>query len=488
MHTSKYLPWILTIVMIAVLSRPALPQTVSASSSSHETISITENNGVQKWSRNYGPLSDFNIEVKGKIEVTEDDKDVKGMSDDGYLQISKTVFGSKRSIVMESLGGGKIKKEYFEGRTKMEWDTNGKAWLGEILPDLVRSSTVGAEGRVNRIFKQGGANAVLTEIEELEGDYVKAHYARLLLEKNIPSSDIPKVINTIADELSSDYYLSGLLKDAMPKLLTTEESANAYFRATEKIGSDYYRTLILKEALKKYAASPAQVKSILNAATSIGSDYYLSVILTSLLEEEQVKEESLNELIKVTSNIESDHYRTEVLMKALQKQGISKEALRNAVTAVGDIGSDYYKTSVFNAMAERNTLDPDVQIKVINIIKSSVGSDYYKSATLNTLLQHQNFSDESFEQLLDAAGDIGSDNYAADVIMHAGEKATSTNRLASVLKTAANIDSDHYLTTVLQELAPKVKSADNSVKEVYRQTAKSIDSETYYGRAIRAIE
>jgi hypothetical protein len=45
------------------------------------------------------------------------------------------------------------------------------------------------------------------------------------------------------------------------------------------------------------------------------------------------------------------------------------------------------------------------------------------------------------------------------------------------------------MSTVLIAIAPQIRTLnDNEVKDAYRQAAKQIDSETYFGRAIRAIE
>jgi hypothetical protein len=457
-----------------------------ASASTSQTISISDK-GTQKW-RTSTLLTDFNIELRGKIELTDDDKDVKSLSDDGYLEIEKTAFGSRRTIVIESLGGGKMKKEYYEGRTKMDWETNGKAWLAEILPGLVRSSTIGAEGRVDRFFRKGGAPAVLAEFENLEGDYTKAHYGKLLLAKNIPATEIPKVITTLAESISSDYYLSSLLKDSMEKLLVSKEAGDAFFKASEKIESDYYKSVVLKEALQKYSASPEQVKSILKSATSIESAYYLAVVLNSLLDETNVKEESMAELMQVSKKINSDYYRADVLSKAIQKKNISKSAMKTAVEAVAEVNSDYYKSNVFNAMAENTQMDNDIQLQVINLIGTSVESDYYAAVSLNKMLRNQKFTDNTISQLLAVAGKINSAYYASDVLQNAAKLDLTNGQVLAYLKATENISSDHYLTNALASIAPKVKTGDQSAKDAYRQAARKIGSETYYGRALRNIE
>lgn len=471
---------VLILFILSIFTRPVMAQNESASTS----VSRSEN-GVHRWTNG---LTDFNIEVRGKIDVTDDDKDIKSLSNDGYLKITKTVFGSKRAIIVESLGGGKFKKEYYEGRTKMEWEPNGKDWLGEILPEIVRTTTLASEGRVNRIFAKAGASGVLAELSRLEGDYTRAHYAKLLLEKNIPDSELPAVITKIADAVNSDYYLSTVLQNNVGRMLSSPQAAEAFFQGTKKIGSAYYKSVVLKEALKKYPASPSQVKMILQSAATIDSDYYLSVVLTTLLDQSDVKDESLNELIVVSKNISSDHYRTQVLKKALERPGISKVILKNMVDGLQGVGSDYYKTMVFNSMTDRSVLDADVQIQVIKLIEGSVSSDYYASSSLKNMLEHQKLTDESFKQLVATGGKLNSANYASDVLRTATKKDLSQNQLIDILNAAGNIDSDHYLTEVLMSIASQVRSADSNVKDAYRQAAKKIDSESYYGRALKAID
>lgn len=486
MKMNNWLRGILVIAVLTGVSQMVYSQEANATSTS-TSVSLRSENGTQRWKTSIG-LSDFNIEVRGKIEITDNDKDIRSISNDGYLQITKTVFGSKRSITIESLGGGNIRKEYLEGRTKMDWEPNGKNWLGEILPEIVRSTTLGAEGRVNRIFAQGGTAGVLSELSKLSGDYTRAHYAGLLLEKDFPPAEMPNVISRISDIIHSDYYLASVYQNNIKKMLGSPDAADAFYRGTQKINSDYYRAVVLKEALKKFPASPTQVKAILHSASTINSDYYLSVVLTSLLEENDVKEESLNELIIVSKKIPSDYYRTQVLKKALDKQGISQTALKNIVDALADVSSDYYKTSVFNAMSDQPNMDPDVQLQVIHLIGSSVGSDYYAATSLKNLLEHQKLTDASFKDLVAAAGHLGSANYASDVLRAAASENLSKNQLMDILKASGNIGSDHYLSQVLMALADQVKASDQAIKDAYRQTAKKIGSDTYYGRAIKAID
>jgi hypothetical protein len=484
LNSSKCLTATLTIILTLHASL-AHSQEVSASSD-NGSISMRSEKGVQRWKHVSG-FSDFNIEMRGRIEVTDDDRDIKSMSNDGYLEITKTVFGSKRAIIIESHGGS-LTREYREGRSKMDWNPHGKNWLAEILPDIVRSTTLAAEGRVNRIFGKEGASGVVAEITRLKGDYTQAHYAKLLFNKNIPSSELGMVITGIANSISSDYYLSTVFQNNITKMLSTPPAAEAFFQGTKKINSDYYKAVVLKEALKKFPASPTQVKTILQSAASIDSDYYLSVVLTTLLEQDNVQEESLNELIVISKNIPSDYYRTQVLRSALEKEGISKTTLLKILGALAEVNSDYYKSTVVNSMAENSQMDSEVQVQVIAMIGTSVNSDYYAAGSLKNIIEHQKLSDQAFKELASVTGKIGSANYSCEVIKSAARKDLTKNQLMEMLQASAEINSDYYLSEALSSLADKVRSADSGVKDAYRKAAKNIHSDTYYGKAVKAID
>jgi hypothetical protein len=84
----------------------------------------------------------------------------------------------------------------------------------------------------------------------------------------------------------------------------------------------------------------------------------------------------------------------------------------------------------------------------------------------------------------------GSDHYMSVFLQTALERPNLTKQnILSVLQATSKIGSDHYITEVLTDAAYKIKLMnDASLKEAYRTAAKQVDSETYYGRIIRAIE
>jgi SOS response regulatory protein OraA/RecX len=471
--------FLVTASLIATRSGRGQDTFLLGSSTSHE--------GGKTVVRHSNGFNSFNVEMRGRIEVTEDDRDIKSMSPDGYLEITKTVFGSKRTLVISPQGSG-LKREYYEGRTSIPYEPEGRKWLGEIMPELIRSTLIGAESRVARFYRQGGVGRVLTEISEIESDYVRYHYADFLLKvPGVTAKDYPVIINQLADLMDSDHYLTELLQNNLDKFLATKESANAVFNATKEMESDHYKTQVIKEALRQQQASPEGIKSILAASSQIDSDHYKTEVLTSLLRQPNLADATVAEMIVATNNIDSDHYRTIILNKALDYKGLSSASYQKVLESVRNIDSDHYKTEVLKNLLENKL--PTEQVFTLVDLSSSIDSDHYLTIVFTEALEHQDLSDDAFKRLIDRAAEVDSDHYASTILRAALELPNLNDaKVISIISAAAHIESDHYITEVLTASASRVRGGSPAVRDAYRTTAKRISSETYYGRAMRAID
>lgn len=435
--------------------------------------------------KNSNGLNSFNIETRGKFELTDDDRDIKSISPDGYLEITKTTFGSKRTIKI-SAQGNTIKREYFEGRTAVSYEPEGRKWLSEILPEVVRTTTLAAESRVNRFYRNGGTQAVLKEIDLLDGDYVKAHYANLLMKQPIAAKEYATIVSSVASELNSDHYLSEFLENNLSKFMQTQESTEAIFTATNKMGSDHYKTQVIKEALRSQKASVESVKIIMVSVSKMGSDHYKTEVLTTLLRQDNLSDGVMAEMINTTKSINSDHYRSVVLTRALERT-LSPASYQLVVESVKGINSDHYITQVIKSMLDK-PIDSQVLTNLLSIT-SSIESDHYRTEVLTTLLRKQDLKEEHYKKLVEFVNTMNSDHYRSETLRTALSAPNMTDgKLIAVLTSASQIDSDHYKTEVLTQSARDVKNASQPVKDAYRAAARNIKSETYYGRALRAIE
>ena len=177
-----------------------------------------------------------------------------------------------------------------------------------------------------------------------------------------------------------------------------------------------------------------------------------------------------------------------VLNKALEKQDLSAASYQKVLESIKDIGSDHYKTEVLTHLLS-NPLTPEAQSNLITLLPS-FESDHYVTTVANEFLKKQTLSEGVFQKLLDTMGHQGSDYYDANFLQTALAQPNLTKQnLMAIIQSAGNIDSDHYVTEVLVQAAPKVKALnDQALKDAYRLAARKIESETYYGRALKAID
>jgi hypothetical protein len=458
---------------------------VSAFSQSASSRTYSSEKDSKFTYKNSDGFNSFNIEMRGTIEVTDDDTDIKSISSDGYLEITKTSFGSRRAIKI-SAEGKVVKREYFEGRTAVNYEPEGRKWLAEILPEVVRTTTIAAESRVNRFYAKGGTQGVLNEIDQMKSDYVKSHYANLLMKKPVQEKDYAMIISSVSENMSSDHYLSQFLENNLSKFLQNKEATQALFSATNKLGSDHYKTQVIKEALRDQSATIDNVKIILASSSKMGSDHYKTEVLTSLMRQSNLTDPIMTEIISSTQSINSDHYRTEILTKALDRK-LSPESYQQAVEAVKDINSDHYITQVIKEMLN-NPIDETSLTNLLSVT-SSIESDHYRTEVLTTILKRQDLKEEQFKKLVEYCDSMGSDHYKSQTLKTALETPNMTDgKMIAIINAASDINSDHYMTEVLVETATYVRSGSNAVKDAYRTAARKINSETYYGRTMRAMD
>ena len=398
----------------------------------------------------------YSIEYEGDIILSDDDKDIIDITRDGFIQIKKTAFGGKRKLFISSEGKGKLDRRYYVDGRKKEYEPNGRIWLSEILPEVIRSIPFGAENRVNRFYKKGGTSAVLDEVQEMESDYMRSIYLGFLLDRDLSAQELTTIIKMASQELNSDHYLSEILKKNQAAFFKNQTTITAYLKACKELDSDHYLLNVLKKIIRNDNIASSQMTALLQLAKNISSDHYLTEFLTAVLRNDNLKETDLENILKVSSNINSSHYKTIVLKEVIKNEYIEKTDLSFLVNEIKGVASDHYKTEIILELAKKK-LDNKNLSMLIDITSNSIASDHYATTTIKKIIKNRDLTNP---QLL---------------------------KVLTSIKTA--VQSDHYLTEILLELVPKVNaSKDDAVRKAYRTACRELNSETYFGRAMRPLE
>lgn len=476
-------------ILCALLALPLFSSAQSESSSTSNTHIVEGDDKRHKFVLNRNGTN-FSVEYEGYVTVADDDRDVVAISAGGYLKVSKSAFGSKRRIQIESDRSGNLIKKYFVGWSQKDYEPEGREWLAEVLPEVIRSSTLGAEDRVDRIYTQGGMTAFAQEVRLLEGDYVQAAYLKLVLCKPLKENEIDQVVQLMGTEIKSDHYLAELLSDNFPMFLKNAGRVASFRQALGKIDSDHYANEVFQKINRSSEVSDELLVDLLGAAEHIQSDHYLSSVMIDVLRYRDLNSTGLDRLLQVSEGIQSDHYLSEVLKDAMQENNLNSEAFRQLTEALRSVESDHYSCEVVKAMSDRSLSATDLA-QLLAVIGAEIESDHYLKEALVHILRKQDLQGSSLAPFLKAVGTIGSGNYSMEVMKELGRTVSlssfSDNQLAEVLQACSHINSDHYLSEALMVFAPEAKRRGGAAKDAYLSAAGSINSETYYGRAAKAV-
>ncbi|NKI32324.1 hypothetical protein [Croceivirga thetidis] len=470
------------LVKLIVLAVFLIP---SDSNAQRRSTSVNINsNGKTTISIKNGLGNNFAIEYKGEIELANDDSDIVSISRGGYFEIKKTAFGSRRKVFIEPNGSGGLIKKYYTGGSQQSFDPEGKKWLSEVLFEVVRTTTLGAEKRVDRIYKKEGYYPVLKFVDEISSDHVKSRYLKLLLEKKLDERGLIGALKRVAD-IDSDHHKAEILKHSSRAFLTSEAVTASYIETTGKINSDHHKAEVLKRSIEDRAISDNQMKALFQITDDINSDHHKASVLTKVLNSRTLNAENTKLLIATANSINSDHHKANVLKRALSSKELSSSSYHTLISSMDNINSDHHMASVFNELL-RNNLNDEALAHLLKQVKQNISSDMHQATVLKKVVQEQDVKGV-MDSFLSALQSVNSDHHKAEVFKALARHSYSDNDLISILETTKNINSDHHHAEILIAFAPMVRGKSERVLDAYHDSSDAISSDAHLGRTLKAL-
>ncbi|MGA2099326.1 MAG: M56 family metallopeptidase, partial [Candidatus Acidiferrum sp.] len=172
-------------VLIPPLMQPIMPSApvapVAAQPPRANALTPQEQNGETHTEVvNRNGWNSLTLKINGTIEFTDDDRDVKTLSPNGDFRLDEGRWFSSRVYEVKADSAGNLTRTYTVGSNTKPPDDEARAWLGRVLPQIIRDSGIGAGPRIARILRQGGPQAVITEIGLIRSDGSRRVYLELL--------------------------------------------------------------------------------------------------------------------------------------------------------------------------------------------------------------------------------------------------------------------------------------------------------------------
>lgn len=395
----------------------------------------------------------ISVEIEGEVEFNEEGTDVVSMSEDAYFEIEEKRGRERRRVEILVGRDGEIEREYFVRGRRQDWDDEAQTWLAETLPQAMRNLGLNVDQRVAKLYEEGGVDAVLDEIRELDSDHVRSLYYRefMQLEQASPG-DLARVLGQAARALDSDFEKANMLIASVETCMGDDELRQAYLETAATIDSDFERRRVFSTALYERDLSAGEMAIVLEAAEDMDSDFELAQLL-SHVEEEHLEDPRLREAyFRAVRSLDSDFEQARVLKELLRDRNLDREGLVFALECIDDIDSDFESANLLT-LAAGLYLDDDELRELFFDAVGQIDSDFERGRVLGQLIHEADLSEAS--QLL-------------------------------VLDNVDAMDSDFERVNLLVMMAKRGLSSD-AVRDAYLEVTDDIDSDFEYGRAMKAL-
>jgi hypothetical protein len=315
------------------------------------------------------------IQYSGEINFTEDETAIKNISPGGYLKYKS----NKIKIAAASNAKGEFQYDLFENGQKIEDAGEKKLMLANAIKVMIVQG-LGAKERSARIYKNGGAKAILGEVENMQSDYVRSIYLDCLLNNNAATSEeMSLTAGKIQSLISSDFEKAKLLTKYSLAFLNSNTAAQAWLVAVKSIGSDFEKANTVKKVFKQQLTNE-QFMQVLDITNSIGSDFEKANVLKELLSQ-PVTNERFGPSLNAADNIDSDFEKAGILKHLIEKGVFEGDNFNKLTNLVAKIGSDFEKANVFKKVPDKEIKSEPEWVNLINAV-ATINSDFEKANVL----------------------------------------------------------------------------------------------------------
>jgi beta-lactamase regulating signal transducer with metallopeptidase domain len=462
-------------------------------------------------------LTSLSVKIDGTIEFTDDDRDVKSLSPGGHFRMEEGTWISGRTYDVKADSAGNLTKTYSVGWSAKPLDSEGRAWLERLLPQMIRDSGFGADRRVARILRQGGPQAVITEIGLIHSDGSKRNYLEQLFSQATLKTEQLKEAARLIRGISSDGDKAQVLVNVDGKYFTGELRMNL-FEAVESISSDGDKRRVLSDILNKDSGNADTRLSVARAAKHISSDGDKAEVLIEMANSYRENGGLGMAYFEAVKSISSDGDHARVLSALLAAHGDDRDTMARVLGSAEKISSDGDKARVLKEAVARYSDEEPVSTAFI-YAANSISSDGDHQQVLVALVHRPGISATTVGEIAKSAQRISSDgdkarvlvelvganvepvrdNFfaAADSIHSDGDHShvllalldksgTSSAMAIAAIQSATRISSDGDMGRVLMDAANRY-SKDPKVDAALRKAVESLHSDSVYRSVMSEI-
>lgn len=420
----------------------------SRKSSTSRSINGEGRTETISWSRNGCKIE---VTARGEYQLAPSLDDLRALSRGGSFVLREDDGRIEREVRITSGADGTLEHRYrVDGETR-PWDSEGKAWFAQVALRLDRATGWAVDVRFPALMSRGGVDAVLAEIDLLEGDYARRlYFTRLASSAQLSSAQLVRVIDSAAAKIHSDYEMAELL---------------------------------IAASKQKAFDDPAQL-SLARAASRIKSDYEKRRAFTALLSKDGLSPATVGEILAGTKGMDSDYELAELLIDVASRYAMAPATRGSYMDALGTIESDYEYRRVVTALAKRAPLPAEFTREILSHAATHVKG--FELAELLISMDKSIGKDRAMAlSLLEAASHLDSDYEHGRVLKDLIAQGPDAQVVVQLLKQTPRVGSAYERAEVLLAVA-RAYRLEGALHDSYVDAARSIDSDYERNRALAA--
>ncbi|WP_439184364.1 hypothetical protein [Carboxylicivirga taeanensis] len=382
----------------------------------------------------------FDLKYEGIIDLSSDNKMITGISANGFVEINKTAFGNNRRLFIHADDRGTMTYEYYVGKTETAFNPEGKKWLGEILPDIVKNSNMGVESRVRHLYQAKGMSGIVDVLEDLpsSGSYTyTSEWSVFTIRTSSSKSGSSASRNTFLKTLVFDNQLKN--EDIIPVI-----------QEIEKVRSNSTKGTLLRYILENYKLNTQQLAALLDATST--HDYNTERGSTlRMFNKFYTNDFAIRKgYFDIIDEMEINSEKGNVLKHLVRSAKLSEDSWISLLQAIDDFSSEREKGALLLYLIPYLPDSDEVMHVYRNVLDDMSDSYYILKGEITTAL--------------------------LDATLEQGKQKSDKNSLLNYLKTANGISSNSQRGLILRK-ANRLFINDEEVVDAYFETLSGLDSE-----------
>jgi hypothetical protein len=434
-------------------------------------------------------FTDYEVQTKGDIKVSDDDTHIISISPGGYLKVSKKTFGNKRSLIIESNVNGVLHYEFYEGRNEIPFEPEGRKWLADILLDVVRITGIDAAGRTERIYSKEGIDGFLDEVGEISSNSISGLYFEALLDnQKLAENELISLCGAIPVELSSNSESGRLFRKYSDLFTGTNTLAVVFFESVSKLSSNAERGSVLRSIKKPLDFNDQR----LTEAYFAGIDKLSSNAEAGSVLRYTEKTQNLNNnaYIRLLLSVKKLSSNTEMgsVLRSLSNIDLNDPTASDAwFNALSMMSSNTEMGSVLRHTIKNHILSKHSWINLF-LATRKMSSNTEMGSVLRSSVPLMPMDSEILDGFFAVVNSMSSNTEQGLVLRAlAGDNRLDKTATLGILKSTRVMTSNTEKGTVLRLVAKTDLVKDEQVKAAYLDAARTLTSDTEYRSVVDAL-